>query len=103
MNAFSTALASGAMAHVTILRLDSNQIGDKGTDSFSTALASGAMAQLNGLDLGGNQIGDEGMNSFSVALASGALPALQTEVVDQEHEDHQELVAACEPRNIKIA
>eukprot|EP00966_Prymnesium_polylepis_P265267 6128343-Prymnesium_polylepis.1 len=46
MKSFSTALVSGAMAHVTIPCLDSNQIGDKAMDSFSTALASGAMAQL---------------------------------------------------------
>eukprot|EP00966_Prymnesium_polylepis_P041528 963996-Prymnesium_polylepis.1 len=47
-------------------------------DSFSTALASGAMAQLTNLELQGNQIGDEGMASFSTALASGAMANLKT-------------------------
>eukprot|EP00966_Prymnesium_polylepis_P185052 4289072-Prymnesium_polylepis.1 len=53
-------------------------------NSFSTALASGAMAQVTILYLSDNQIGDEGMKSVSTALASGALPALQRVSVSNE-------------------
>eukprot|EP00966_Prymnesium_polylepis_P081722 1892967-Prymnesium_polylepis.1 len=49
MKAFSTALASGAMAKVQVLDLRRNTIGDEGMSSFSTALASGAMAKLKEL------------------------------------------------------
>eukprot|EP00966_Prymnesium_polylepis_P190044 4404142-Prymnesium_polylepis.1 len=54
MKTFSAALASGAMAKVTLLNLGANKIGDGGMNTFSTALASGAMAKLESLDLSGN-------------------------------------------------
>jgi len=58
MQAFSTALASGALASVTTLRLYNNQIGDVGMRAFSTALAGGALASVTTFTLHLNQISD---------------------------------------------
>jgi hypothetical protein len=57
--------------------LGSNQIGDEGMEAFSTAISSGALASLEVLYFYDNQIGDEGMKAFSTAISSGALASLQ--------------------------
>ena len=49
----------------TFLNLAENKIGDKGLEAFSAALASGAMAQLRVLRLGSNKIGDKGLEALS--------------------------------------
>ena len=77
MQAFSSALASGALASLEMLRLRGNQIGDAGMQAFSSAIAGGALADLTHLDLSYNQIGDVGMQAFSSAIAEhGALADL---------------------------
>jgi len=45
--------------------------------AFSSALAGGALASLRTLNLYENQIGDVGMQAFSLALAGGALANLE--------------------------
>ena len=42
------------------------------------------------------------MTALSTALSCGALPALKGVVVQPEHEDHTQLVAACKARGIVI-
>jgi hypothetical protein len=68
MQAFASAVASGAMAGVTELFLHKNKIGDVGMGAFAKALANGAMAGLIHLDLFGNQIGDVGMTKFAQSI-----------------------------------
>jgi len=63
-------IASGALANLTKLYLNENQIGDEGIKVFSSALASGALANMTGLRLGGNWIGDAGIKIFSETVAS---------------------------------
>eukprot|EP00966_Prymnesium_polylepis_P044673 1035077-Prymnesium_polylepis.1 len=46
VEAFMYAHARGAIAQLKDLDLERNQIGNEGMNSFSTALASGAMAKL---------------------------------------------------------
>ena len=45
-------------------------------EAFSGALATGALASCQTLNLGFNKIGDGGMEAFSGALATGAMPQL---------------------------
>eukprot|EP00966_Prymnesium_polylepis_P289518 6687367-Prymnesium_polylepis.1 len=68
--------------------------------SFSTALASGAMAQLTELYLDNNQIGDEGMNTFSMALASGAMAKLKVLDMRENPGDRATVKEACKARGI---
>jgi len=103
LTSLSEALASGALPQLKVLHLRNNQIGNAGFTSFSDVLASGALTQLKILWLRGNNIGDAGLTSFSEALASGALPSLERVFVHFEHEEHPQLVAACNPRGIEIA
>ena len=70
--------------------------------ALAGAIASGSLGSLIHLDLEQNQVGDEGMAALSTAIASGSLPALKEVVVQSGHEDHTQLVAACEPRGIVI-
>ena len=71
--------------------------------AFAAALGgSGALPLLTRLDLGDNQIGNDGMSALSGALGKGALPALERIVVCDGHEEHPQLVAACQPRDIAI-
>eukprot|EP00966_Prymnesium_polylepis_P000779 17499-Prymnesium_polylepis.1 len=49
-------------------------MGDEGMKSFSTALASGAMAKVTLLNLGANKIGDEGMWPGSSCANSSCMP-----------------------------
>eukprot|EP00966_Prymnesium_polylepis_P046017 1065402-Prymnesium_polylepis.1 len=99
MVSFSTALASGSMAKLTILNLSRNKIGDRGMHAFSTALASGAMLHLKELDLDVNQIGDEGLKSFTSALASGAVPQLEELWICSPSD---ELTAHCSSKGIEL-
>jgi len=66
------------------------------------ALGRGALANLQVFNIAGNQIGDTGLASFSGAIVSGALPSLKRVVVDSEHEEHLQLLAACNPRGIRL-
>jgi len=77
MKAFSTAIASGALANLTFLSIAGNQIGDAGMSEFSRAIASGSLGKLEKLNLYNNRIGNEGMKAFSTAIASGSLGDLQ--------------------------
>ena len=45
---------------------------------------------------------NDGMSALSGALGKGALPALERIVVCDGHEEHPQLVAACQPRDIAI-
>ena len=72
MNAFSTAIANGALGQLKTLDLRGNKIGDKDMSAFSAAIASGSLGKLEKLFLYNNQIGDEGMEAFSTAIASGS-------------------------------
>ena len=49
----------------------------------------GALATLTYLDLESNQLGDEGMKAFSTALSSGALPSLADCIVNSSASDHE--------------
>ena len=69
MEVLARACASGALASLKGLYLDSNQIGDAGMQSFSTALASGAMAHLNDLYLSSNPISDESKGTMRSAMS----------------------------------
>ena len=88
----------------SIRKLDLSSVGmdDGGVEGMLSEVRSGSLASLTVLNLGGNQIGDEGMEAFSSALSSGSLPALKEVVVEDAHEDHTQLVAACKPRGIRI-
>ena len=59
------------MCHMQGIALNGNQIGDVGMQAFSTALAGGALAKCQKLILGENVIGDAGMEAFASACASG--------------------------------
>ena len=60
------------------------------------------MCHTQELNLYGNQIGDAGLTALAKAVESGALASLKKIVVDTKHERHPQLVAACQPRGIKI-
>ena len=64
------------VCNMQVLGLQSNQIGDVGMQAFSTALASGALAQCHTLSLRHNQIGDVGLASLADACARGALASI---------------------------
>ena len=97
------AVGSGALPRLEELQLRFNKIGDEGMQAFAAALGgSGALPLLTRLDLGDNQIGNDGMSALSGALGKGALPALERIVVCDGHEEHPQLVAACQPRDIAI-
>ena len=89
-------------AQLRQLKLDGNQIGDKGLEALSGALATGAMPQLRELRLNNNKIGDAGVEALAKAAATGALPRLKEIWVDNKHMQHPQLVAACQPRGIAI-
>ena len=61
------------------------------------------MCHTQVLRLYGNNIGDAGLTALAKAVESGALASLTKIVVDDEHVRHPQLVAACQPRGIKIA
>ena len=44
---------------------------------------------------------DAQLVAFADALGRGALPAFKKVVVDVRHEDHPQLIAACQPRGIE--
>jgi len=70
--------AGGAMARLEILDLSRNQIGDAGLEALAKACAGGAMTNLTNLRLSRNQIGDAGLASLAGACANGALAKLET-------------------------
>ena len=63
-------------AQLRQLKLDGNQIGDKGLEALSGALATGAMPQLRELRLNNNKIGDAGVEALAKAAATGAMAQL---------------------------
>ena len=69
------------VCNMQVLTLGSNKIGDAGMQAFSSALADGALASCQYLNLGSNNIGDGGMEAFSGALATGAMAQLQVHSV----------------------
>jgi hypothetical protein len=73
----SSVLAKGAMANLTLLNLNRNQIGDAGVSSLAQACAGGALASLKELRLFGNKIGDAGVKALAKACAGGALAQLE--------------------------
>ena len=77
-------------------------IGDAEMVDLSGAFATGSMANLTLLWLDSNKIGDAGMISLSEAIGKGSLPALERVIVQTGHENHLALVAACKPRKITI-
>ena len=64
--------------------------------------ASGALPKLESLKLALNSIGDVGIAALATALGSGALASLKEIMVDSKHMRHPQLVAACQPRGIRI-
>ena len=91
------------MCNTQILALENNKIGDVGMQAFSTALAGGAMAKCTYLGLERNQIGDDGISAFAQAIkpvsdgGSGALPQLKGLWL---HKEAPALKAACKARGI---
>ena len=61
------------------------------------------VCRVQHLDLFGNQFGDPGLASLADACAKGSLASLKEIVVDNKHERHPQLLAACRPRGIQIA
>ena len=76
MQAFASAVASGSLPQLQVLRVYHSQIGDVGMKAFASA--SRSLPQLQTLSLFHNQIGDGGMQAFASAVASGSLPKLET-------------------------
>ena len=67
MKTLGSALGSRALAHLTCLYLDQNQIGDMGMRAFADA-SSGALPSLKQLFLQGNQISDDGFATLMPLL-----------------------------------
>ena len=80
MKMLSTALTfaheKGALAQLTSLDLDRNQIGDVGIAALADAVGKGALAHCTSLLLGDNRIGDAGLSSLAAAVSNGALDNL---------------------------
>ena len=74
-----------------------NEIGDKGLEALSGALATGALASVTELRLDSNLIGDVGMQSFSTALAGGAMAHLQVSSLPNALNRCLETWHACSP------
>ena len=90
------------MCNMQKLFLFNNKIGDAGLQAFADALGKGALPALERLYMRGNQIGDAGMMAFASAVSSEALASLKEIMVDSKHMRHPQLVAACQPRGIRI-
>ena len=96
------------MCHTQVLYLYNNQIGDTGVTALAEACARGALPQCTTLGLAQNQIGDAGITALAQAIkpaskgGSGAMASLKKIVVDSKQMRHPGLVAACQPRGIKI-
>jgi hypothetical protein len=80
LQAFSTAITTGALMKLEDLRLCCNRIGAVGMTAFADAIrATGGLGSLQTLKLSGNCIGDAGLISFTGAIRTGgALANLQT-------------------------
>jgi len=69
IQAFSTALAGGALAQLTTLELCNNKIGDPGLTALASACASGALAHLGNLYLSGNSISNKTKDTMRTAMS----------------------------------
>ena len=72
------AAADGGLPRIKLLELVRNRISAAGVQSLASAFAGGAFRQLVGLYLNDNPIGDAGLIAFAEALEKGALPELRT-------------------------
>ena len=98
MKAFAS--ASRSLPQLQTLSLFHNQIGDGGMQAFASAVASGSLPKLETLYLYSNSIGDGGMKAFASAVVNGSLASLKKIVVDDVR--HPQLMAACQARGIEI-
>ena len=93
MTTFSRAIANGALAKLTTLDLEYNNISDTGMQAFSTAIAKGALAKLESLNLHGNAIGDPGLIAFaSVCASDKALKNLKKLVISRNKIGHSGII-----------
>ena len=70
--------------------------------AFSFAHARGALAQLTRLDLDQNEIGDPGVSALADACAKGAMASLKDLYVPSPHEENARLKAACQAQSINL-
>ena len=72
--------------------------------AFASAVATGALGQLTCIDLTEDNISDPGLSSLSETLTTGALPSLQTLYIDYGPlgTEHPQLKAVCEERGIEL-
>jgi len=64
----------GTLAHLEVLNLSSNRIGDPGASRLSGAFTDGVLkTSLRALDLSSNRIGDNGALTLAASISGGAI------------------------------